>query len=199
MDHQRLTELRWPVERAEAYMAPLGVIKGVNFVPSYCYSYIEMWHHFKEEIIVRELGYAKRLGINSLRIFVAACQWETHREIICEKLDRFLDLATGMGFSIMLCLQPNTYMIPGHDVTAQEDPFIIHFVPGGHDKSWIYRGARIFDTKGLWVEDREGITRFVHQIVARYAHDPRVTFWDLYNEPWEEERELLELCFSCAR
>lgn len=199
MNRNELVGAAWSAERAKAYMEPYGVIKGVNYIPSYCYSYIEMWHHFNEEWIRRELSYAKEIGINSLRVFVAACQWETRRELVCERLDRFLDICGEHGFSILLTLQPNTYQIPGQTLAPGEDPFIINYQPGGHDKSWIYRGARIFDCKGLWREDQEGICRFVSEIVGRYGQDRRVAFWDLYNEPWEECRELLELAFACAR
>lgn len=199
MKREELVASRWSLEKANAYMESFGVVKGVNYVPSYCYSYIEIWHHFREEWIVRELGYAKEIGINSLRIFVAACQWETRRELVCQNLDRFLTIASEMGFAIMLTLQPNTYQIPGQMLEEGEDPFQICYQPSGHDRSWNYKGARIFDCKGLWKEDKKGILQFISEIVARYGQDRRVSFWDLYNEPWEECRELLEDAFSCAR
>ena len=199
MTHEELKQRVWDIPRAEEYMKPFGVIKGVNFVPSYCFSYIEMWHHFDEPVIQRELLYAKNIGINSLRIFVAQCQWETRKDLVTTHLDRFLDICSRMGFSIMLTLQPNTYMIPGYVLDENEDPFQISYRPGVHDGSWNYKGARIFDCKGLWEENKEQIGLFVHQIVAKYGQDSRVSFWDLYNEPWEECRSLLEFAFSCAR
>ncbi len=199
MTHENLVSMTWSIERAKKYMASFGVIKGINYVPSYCHSYIEIWHHFKEEWIRRELGYAADIGINSLRIFVAECQWETRKERIIQNLERFLDICQGLGFSIMLTLQPNTYMIPGWQLEPEEDPFVIQFRPGVHDGGWNYKGARIFDCEGRWEENREGIGNFVTEIVSRYSQDERVAFWDLYNEPWEECRGLLEYVFQCAR
>lgn len=199
MDKAELVNARWSIRRAEEYMRPYGVIKGINYVPSYCYSYIEMWHHFDEAWIRRELGYAKAIGINSLRVFVAACQWESRREQVSKNLDRFLDISLENGFSVMLTLQPNTYMIPGQTRTPDEEPFLIRYQPSGHDKSWKYKGARIFDCDGRWREDFKGIAAFVSEIVARYGQDRRVAFWDLYNEPWEACRDLLELAFWLAR
>ena len=124
MIHQQLMDARWPVAKAEEYMKPYGAIKGVNYVPSYCASYIEMWHHFREDVIQKELRWAKKAGLNSLRIFVAACQWETRRDVVKEKLDHFLNITKEMGFSVMLTLQPNTYMRPGNDLKDDEDPFM---------------------------------------------------------------------------
>jgi len=199
MTHEQLMDARWPVEKAEAYMKPYGAIKGVNYVPSYCASYIEMWHHFREDVIRRELGWARKAGLNSLRIFVAACQWESRREIVKSRLDQFLDYAKELGFSVMLTLQPNTYMIPGNDLDQEEDPFILKFRPGVHDGGWTYKGARIFDCNGQWKEDKEGIGNFVTDIVTCYGQDSRVTFWDMYNECHEGNVELMEYCFAKAR
>lgn len=199
MTHQELMDARWSIAQAEEYMKPFGVIKGVNFIPSYCFSYIEMWHHFKEDVIRRELRFAKRAGFNSLRIFVAACQWESRRELVKAKLDIFLDWCQEMGFTVMLTLQPNTYMLPGNDLRPDEDPVITSYQPGRHDGSWIYKGARIFDCVGQWQEDQEGIGAFVRDIVSCYGHDQRVHFWDLYNECHEGNVPLQEYVFACAR
>lgn len=199
MTHAELMEARWPVAKAEEYMKPYGAIKGVNYVPSYCASYIEMWHHFNEQVILKELRWAKKAGLNSLRIFVAACQWESRREIVKARLDQFLDYAKELGFSVMLTLQPNTYMLPGNDLGPEEDPFILKFRPGVHDGGWIYKGAKIFDCNGQWVEDKEGIGAFVTDIVSCYKDDPRVAFWDLYNECHEGNVALMEYCFAKAR
>lgn len=199
MKREELVNSRWSIERAEAYMKRFGVIKGVNFIPSYCHSYIEMWHHFNETRICQELEYAKKAGFNSLRIFVAQCQWETRRELVISRLNRFLEICQHMGFSIMLTLQPNTCMIPGWTLEEDEDPFIISFRPGVHDGSWTYKGARIFDCTGQWEENREEVARFISEIVAQYGQDERVSFWDLYNEPWEANRPLVEMAFRLAR
>lgn len=56
MKREELVASRWSLEKAKAYMEPFGVIKGVNFIPSYCYSYIEMWHHFLAFITLWHTG-----------------------------------------------------------------------------------------------------------------------------------------------
>ena len=196
MDVQQLRDARWEVRRAFDYVRSFGAIRGVNYVPAYCHSYIQMWHWFDEAVIRREIGYAVNAGINSFRIFVGACQWQSHQDLVCKNLDRFLDLCAERGISIMLTLQPNIYLEPGYQVKA-EDPFQIHFVPGGHDKGWTYEGA-IFGPR-RWAEAKEAVGAFVTGIVTRYGQDPRVAFWDLYNEPWHDCEEILHHAFACAR
>lgn len=193
---EQLMQARWDIPRAWAYMEKLGTLKGCNYVPAYCHSYIQMWHDYREVVIRRELGYARAAGINTLRIFVATCQWQTHRGLLYQNLDRFLNLCREMGLSILLTLQPNTYMTPGY-VQQREDPFIIHFEPGRHDKGWTYEGAAF--GMAHWPQVQDDIGAFVTDIVTRYGRDDRIAIWDLYNEPWPDCTDILHHVFACAR
>ena len=62
--------MRWEPGRAWSYMEKFGTVVGCNFVPSYCYNYIQLWYDFREPIIARELDWAKECGVNSLRMFL---------------------------------------------------------------------------------------------------------------------------------
>ena len=194
VNRQQLSEMRWPVIRVEDYLRKLGPIKGVNFVPSYCYGYIEIWHHYREDYILRELDYAVRIGINSMRIFVLCAQWQTHRDIVYANLDRFLDACKARGISIMLCLQTGT-VIPDGYIQKGEDPIIINFHPGCHDRSWTFDGMQMDRNN----EYNQISLDFVHDIVTRYGQDDRVAIWDLYNEPHSYHRDLVAAIFETAR
>ena len=191
---QQLSEMRWPVERAKEYMTRLGVIKGVNFVPSYCYGYIEMWHHYDEPTILRELGYAKEIGINSVRIFVSQAQWQAYRSVVYPNLERFLDSCKELGISVMLSLAAGTCIEKGY-TQKLTDPIIIKFRPGIHDRSWQFEGTQ----RDAWKDRRQEIKDFVADIVTRYAHDDRVAIWDLYNEAPAERVEVVNDIFEVAR
>ena len=43
---------------------------GANYVASYAATDVEMWLHYDHDVIDRELGYAKRLGLNCVRVFL---------------------------------------------------------------------------------------------------------------------------------
>lgn len=194
MNREQLSNLRWPVERVEKYMKQLGVIKGVNYVPAYCYGYIEMWHHYDEAAILRELGYAKGIGINSMRIFVSTAQWQTHRDLVYQNLERFLDACKERGISIMLSLAAGTCIKKGY-VQKLVDPIIINFRPGIHDRSWQFEGT----DRDAWKDNRQEIKDFARDIVTRYAQDDRVAIWDLYNEAPAERIEVVNDVFEVAR
>ena len=74
-----LQQMRWPVDKAEAWMKRMGIVKGVNYVPAYCPGYVSMWHDFREHDIRRELDYAVDIGINAVRIFMLTAQWQLLR------------------------------------------------------------------------------------------------------------------------
>lgn len=199
MTRQQLKDLRWSPERAEEYVRELGVIRGCNYVPAYCYSYIEMWQNYQEKTIERELQYAKKLGLNSFRIFMATCQWQTRKEETYRNLDKFLTMASSMGFSIMMTLQPNRCVLPGTEGEL-ENPFIIHFRPGVHDGGWTYEN--MCDLHGgtpLWNELRDTVYDFTYDIVSRYKDDSRIAIWDLYNEAAADAGEIVECVFEAAR
>jgi hypothetical protein len=199
MTRQQLTELRWSPERAEKYIKDLGVIRGCNYVPAYCYSYIEMWQNYREETIKRELTYAKRIGINSLRIFMATCQWQTRKEETYANLDKFLTLASSMGFSIMMTLQPNRCVRPG-STPKLDNPFIIHFRPSVHDGGWDYENSyELQQDFSKWGELRDSVYNFVYETVSRYKDDSRIAIWDLYNEAAASCGEIVECVFEAGR
>lgn len=195
MNRVELSNCRWSIERINAYMDQMGVIKGVNYVPAYCYGYIEMWHHYDEPVILRELGYAKKIGINSLRIFVNTAQWQTHRALVYKNLERFLDTCKEMGISIMLSLAAGTVMRPGY-VQQNADPFTFRPNVGKHDAGWSYEGVGDRDT---WMQCKEVIHAFVRDIVTRYKDDDRVAIMDLYNEAPADRVELVNEIFTIAR
>ena len=194
MDRESVAARRWSVERAYEYMKKFGTIKGCNFVPSYCYGYIEIWHHYREDYILRELDYAVKIGLNSVRVFVLCAQWQTHRDLVYANLDRFLDACRARGLSVMLCLQAGT-VIPKGYVQKNEDPIIIKFRPNCHDGSWVFEGMKLDRNN----ENNEASLAFVKDIVTRYGHDDRVAFFDLYKEAPACHRRLLQDIFAAAR
>ena len=191
-----LQSLRWPVDKAEAWMKKMGVVKGVNYVPAYAPGYVSMWHDFREHDICRELDRAVEIGINAVRVFMLTAQWQTSRSIVLPRIDRFLDLCAARKLSVMFTLQPNAVVLPGYATDVAQP---IRHVPciNAHSAGWAYEGAQ-WGPEG-WTAVLEDVRDFVRGIVGRYANDDRIAIWDLYNECHPDSEALQEEVFRVAR
>ena len=68
---------RWAKERARRWYDETGWLLGCNFVPSTAGNQLEMWQAdtWDAATIDRELGWAERLGMNSVRVFLHDLLW----------------------------------------------------------------------------------------------------------------------------
>ncbi len=76
---------RWTPERAAEWYAAQPWLVGCNFGPSTAINQLEMWQAdtFDPETIDRELGWAKSLGMNTVRVFLHELPWqEDQRRIL---------------------------------------------------------------------------------------------------------------------
>ena len=118
---QEIAAMRWEPGRAWSYMEKFGTIVGCNFVPSYCYNYIQLWYDFREPIIARELDWAKECGVNSLRMFLPLFSFQRGGgwESVKKNVDRFYEMASERGFSIMqtaLALRERGGLVRGREL-----------------------------------------------------------------------------------
>ena len=97
------------------------------------------------------------------------------------------DSATGMSTMIVLfdaCWRPDAGE-PGEDL----------FLPGVHNSAWVqcptHTVLRAFGLGEAWASDR--LQHYVTAVVRRFATDPRVAIWDIYNEPTMRQSEHLIL------
>ena len=69
------------------------------------------------------------------------------------------------------------------------------FLPGVHNSAWVqcptHTVLRAFGLGEAWASDR--LQHYVTAVVRRFATDPRVAIWDIYNEPTMRQSEHLIL------
>ena len=69
----------WPKEKAWAWYNAQPWIRGVNFVPSDCVNFVDLWqeHGFEERFATaeRELALAAETGFNTVRLFLQFEVW----------------------------------------------------------------------------------------------------------------------------
>ena len=139
-------------------------VRGSNFIPSYAATDVEIWNRFDPGVVDRELGYAERLELNSIRIFLQYHVYELYPQKFLKNVATFVDLCDKHGIKPMLIVFDSCFGVspsinsgefwvanPGPDRTNPD------FYPAGE--------------------------KYVKDLVGLFRDDPRILFWDVMNEP----------------
>ncbi len=170
---------RWSRRRAWEWPRRQPWLVGCNFVPSSAANQLEMWQadSFDLETVRRELGWARGLGFNTVRVFLHHLVWQQDARGFLERMDRFLDVAWGLGIATMFVLLDGVWD-PRPRPGPQPPPR-----PGVHNSRWLQSpGAEVLGDPSRHDEVRD----YVQGVIGRFRDDPRVLAWDLFNEPDNE-------------
>ncbi len=149
---------------------------GANFIPSNAINQLEMWQDetFSLDVIRRELGYAKGIGMNLMRVFLHDLLWEADAEGLLSKMDAYLSVSDALGIKTMFVFFDDCW----NDQFAlgkQPEP-----IPMTHNSGWIKSpGTRAADD----LSQRPRLEGYVKGVLSHFRDDKRIAAWDLYNEP----------------
>lgn len=135
-----------------------------------------MWQAdtFDVDTIDRELGWAASIGMNAARVFLHDLLWNEDPDGFLDRIDRFLGVADTHGIRTLFVLFDGVWN-PEPVLGPQPEPR-----PGVHNSTWVQGpGAAILSDPGRW----PALRLYVDGVIGRFAHDPRVLGWDLFNEP----------------
>ena len=196
---RELLDARWSEKKAWEWYDAKPWLCGFNYVPSTAVNTTDMWQRetFDAETIRRELGWASEIGLNCCRIFVQFLVWQADPQGLLSRLDQFFALAAEKDQSTLVVLFDDCAF-------AGKEPYLgpqAKPVPGIHNSGWTPSpGPRLADDADVWSH----LEAYVTAIVSRFAADPRVLGWDVYNEPGNSERysrslPLLQAAFGWVR
>jgi hypothetical protein len=167
---------RWPEERAAAWHSAQPWRVGANYVPSNAINQLEMWQPetFDLARIDQELGWAERIGMNTMRVFLHDLPWLADSAGFASRIDAFLDVADRHGIKSMLVLFDSCWD-PFPQAGPQRAP-----APGVHNSGWVQSpGVKALADPN----EHPRLERYVREVVRAFADDPRVLAWDVWNEP----------------
>lgn len=167
---------KWSEAQARQWRAERPWIVGCNFTPSTAINQLEMWQAetFDPARIALELDLASSLGMNMVRVYLHDLLWAADADGFAARIDQVLELAAARGIGVMLvifdsCWDPNPHLGPQR---APKDNV--------HNSGWVQSpGMAALHDRGQWPR----LEAYVRGVVRRFAHDPRVTAWDVWNEP----------------
>ncbi len=137
---------------------------GANYVPSYSATDVEMWLNYDAALIDRELAYAKKMGLNCVRIFLQSLVYDHDTKAFLNNFENFLSSADKHGLKVMPILFDSCFGV----APSLESHTMWVANPGSDrmDKKW-------------WPES----DAYATAVVSSHVGDNRIVMWDVMNEP----------------
>jgi hypothetical protein len=173
---QTLVAQRWSIQKANDWYASQPLLVGANFNPSTAINQLEMWQAdtFDPQTIDRELGWAKGIGMNVMRVFLHNIPFDTDREGFLKRIDQFLAIAHKHNIKIMFVLYDSCWN-DGPKAGKQPEPKL-----GVHNSGWVRcPGTKMLYDSRTW----KSLEDYTKTVIGRFANDDRILVWDLFNEP----------------
>jgi len=174
---------KWTTAQAKAWYDAQPWLIGCNFLPSSAINQLEMWQAetYDPTTLRRELGWARSLGFNTLRVYLHDLLWESDRDGFIHRIDDFLNIAQQHGMRPTLVLFDDCHR---PDPVSGAQPLPIH---GVHNSGWKHSPGQTI-VQQFYTDDVAQCTRsrledYVCGVLQQFSSDERILMWDLYNEP----------------
>jgi hypothetical protein len=167
---------RWSEDQANTWYKQQPWLVGSNFLPSNAVNELEMWQAdtFDPAEIDRELGWAEKIGMNTMRVFLHNMLWEQDAPGFQKRIDQFLGVADRHHIRPVFVLFDSCWD-PDPKLGLQRPP-----IPGVHNSGWVQAPGRAVLTDPAQYPKLEA---YVKGVVGAFANDKRVLAWDVWNEP----------------
>jgi hypothetical protein len=188
---------RWSPEKAKAWYATQGWLRGSNFQPSSAINQLEMFQAatFDTTTIDKELGWAQELGFNVMRVYLHHLLWTQDKEGFKKRLDKYLTISSKHGIKTLFVLFDDCWNDTAW-VGVQPMP-----KTGIHNSGWVRDpGTMLYKNP----DTMQTLRAYVMDVMKTFKNDKRILLWDLYNEPgnsaqFDKSLPLLKNVFAWAR
>ena len=161
-------------------------LRGFNYTASYAVNDADFWARYDHDVVDREMGYAEKLHLNSVRIFLSYIFYADGGEKFLANVKDFVQTAWKHGIST------NPILFMG-----------FRFLPQDLKRNFVHQAGGLpplSDTildKSSWVLGE----RYFDAVLEAIGDEPGLLFWDIANEPgytddfvtwYDDEPEYLE-------
>ncbi len=142
-------------------------MRGANYVPSYARNDVQMWLDYDSSVIDRELGYARRLKLNTVRVFLNQLVFEKQPAKFLADFENFLSLCDKHQIKAMPVLFDSCFDPQSVDLNNYAN---VNWIPSpGFDR--------------IGVNDWPTSQKYIRTVVGTHKKDARIVLWDVMNEP----------------
>ncbi|CAN5533275.1 hypothetical protein BH11BAC5_BH11BAC5_38380 [soil metagenome] len=166
----------WSVEKANAWYSQHKWITGANYIPANAINQLEMWQAdtFDPATIDKELGWAKGLGFNTMRVFLHSIAWKQDPEGFKKRVGDFLTIADKHHIQPLFVFFDDCW---NKEPKAGKQPEV---KTGIHNSGWMQDPGQPASADST---NFPALEKYVKDVLTSFAHDKRILLWDLYNEP----------------
>lgn len=162
----------------------LSDVRGAIYFPARAYNNYQMWANYDPGGTVRDLTFARELGLNALRVLLSYEFWRDNPEACRRYLDHFVAAAERRGVRVLPVLFESIGRRPVPANRSGETP--LH----SPDRS-------VLTDRSRW----DGPRRFVEWFVDRYAGRDALLAVEIMNEPggWAPREAFCQAMLRAAR
>ena len=166
----------WPAAKAKAWYAAQGWPVGANFLPSTAINQLEMWQAdtFDTATISKELGWAKSLGMNTMRVFLHDLAYQQDSAGFLQRINTFLGITSRHKIKPLLVFFDSVWD-PNPVAGKQREP-----KPFVHNSGWVQSPGAIALSDD---SSHKRLEKYVKDVVRYFKNDTRIWGWDVWNEP----------------
>jgi PA14 domain len=159
-------------------------VQGAVFVPTNCVNEAQQWDEYDPVVNDRELHYASIYGINVVRVYLHYYVYLKKRAAFLASIEDFLQKADKYGIKTEFVFFDDCWNQPPPDLLSADYRYPAP-VPGVHNSRWLVCPGD--EVRNHYEQHRAGLRAYVQDVVNAHRADPRVAFWEIYNEPNKSE------------
>ncbi|WP_458186028.1 glycoside hydrolase [Haladaptatus sp. NG-WS-4] len=146
-------------------------VRGAMYIPARAFNFFQMWHTYERGVTERDMEFASRLNLNSLRTWLSYEAWLEDPEGLRRAIDHFLDTAESHEIEILLGIFEGVGRKPTPKNLHNTDPWTATGV--------FSPSADVMKNEGQWDEPK----RFSRWVMDHYGDDERLLAIEVMNEP----------------
>ena len=162
-------------------------VQGAVFVPTNSVNEAQQWDQYDPAVNERELHYASAYGINVVRVYLHYYVYLKKKDAFLADIEDFLGRASKYGIRTEFVFFDDCWNQPPKDLLSADYRYPAP-LSGVHNSQWLVCPGD--DVRDHYEQHRQGLKAYVQDIVRAHKADPRVVFWEIYNEPNKSEATL---------
>jgi len=165
-------------------------IHGAVFVPTSAVNEAQQWDEYDPVINDRELHYASIYGINCVRVYLHYLIYLKDKEQLLKNIEDFLTRADKYGIKVEFVFFDDCWHEPAQEILKANYRYP-NPIFGVHNSRWLLSPGH--DVLLHYEAHRERLKAYLQDIVSAHKEDPRIVFWETYNEPKTQTPGILKL------